>query len=156
MTLSNLTYDEIGRNTQKTLGTVQTADYGYNIRNRLTTINTPGSLGTDKFAMELFYNNSSGIPGAAVQYSGNISAIKWQQDGGSLQSYHYLYDSYSRLSGGIHSGGDSEQYITYDANGNIATLNRTGTQAAGMSYNYSGNRLSGIPSNNGKFYFHYY
>lgn len=144
VTLSSLTYDEIGRNTQKALGTVQTADYGYNIRSWLTTINTPGSLGSDKFAMELFYNNSSGIPGATVQYAGNISAVKWQQDGGSLQSYHYLYDSYSRLSDGIHSGGNNEQDITYDANGNIGTLNRTGTQAAGMNYNYSGNRLSSI------------
>jgi len=144
VTLSNLTYDEIGRNTQKALGAVQTVDYSYNIRNWLTTINTPGSLGTDKFAMAFFYNNASGIPGSTVQYAGNISSVKWQQQGGSLQSYYYLYDNYSRMTGGTHSGGNSEQGITYDTNGNIGSLNRTGTQAASMSYNYSGNRLSSI------------
>ncbi len=48
------------------------------------------------------------------------------------------------MTGGIHSGGNSEQNITYDANGTIGSLNRTGAEAAGLGYTYSGNRLTSL------------
>ncbi|OJV19830.1 MAG: hypothetical protein BGO30_00735 [Bacteroidetes bacterium 41-46] len=106
-------------------------------------INNPSSLGTKPFAMELQYN-APNVSGATAQYSGNISAVKWRHNGGGEQSYRYNYDSYSRLTDGLHSGSNNEQGITYDSNGNITALTRTGIQPAAMTYNYSGNRLSSI------------
>ena len=117
--------------------------FTYDIQNRLRMINNPSSLGTKPFAMELQYN-APNVSGATAQYSGNISAVRWRHNGGSEQSYRYSYDSYNRLTDGIHSGSNNEQGITYDSNGNITALTRTGIQPAAMTYNYSGNRLSSI------------
>ena len=99
-------------------------------------INNPSSLGTKPFAMELQYN-APNVSGATAQYSGNISAVKWRHNGGGEQSYRYNYDSYSRLTDGVHSGSNNEQGITYDSNGNITALTRTGIQPAAMTYSYS-------------------
>jgi len=46
------------------------------------------------------------------------------------------------MTAGVHGGGNNEQSIGYDSNGNINALTRTGAQAAGLGYTYSGNRLS--------------
>ena len=99
-------------------------------------INNPSLLGTKPFAMELQYN-APNVSGATAQYSGNISAVRWRHNGGSEQSYRYNYDSYSRLTDGLHSGSNNEQGITYDSNGNITALTRTGIQPAAMTYNSS-------------------
>ena len=138
------TYDELERLTSTAMGNniVSTA-FTYDIQNRLRMINNPSSLGTKPFAMELQYN-APNVSGATAQYSGNISAVKWRHNGGSEQSYRYNYDSYSRLTDGVHSGSNNEQGITYDSNGNITALTRTGIQPAAMTYNYSGNMLSSI------------
>ena len=87
-------------------------------------INNPSSLGTKPFAMELQYN-APNVSGATAQYSGNISAVKWRHNGGGEQSYRYNY------------GSNNEQGITYDSNGNITALTRTGIQPAAMTYSYS-------------------
>ena len=113
----------------------------YDIQNRLRKINDPANLGTKPFALELQYH-SPNVSGATAQYAGNISAVRWKQAGGSEQTYYYNYDSYSRLTAGVHGGGNSEQSIGYDSNGNINALTRTGVQAAGMGYTYSGNKLT--------------
>jgi len=84
------------------------------------------------------------VTGATAQYSGNISAARWKHLSGSEQTYYYNYDSYSRLTAGIHGGGNSEQSIGYDLNGNINALTSTRAQAAGLSYTYSGNRLTSL------------
>ena len=115
--------------------TVSTA-FTYDIQNRLRMINNPSSLGTKPFAMELQYN-APNVSGATAQYSGNISAVRWRHNGGGEQSYRYNYDSYSRLTDGLHSGSNNEQGITCDSNGNITALTRTGIQPAAMTYNSS-------------------
>jgi hypothetical protein len=131
------TYDELERLTSTAMGNniVSTA-FTYDIQNRLRMINNPSSLGTKPFAMELQYN-APNVSGATAQYSGNISAVRWRHNGGSEQSYRYSYDSYNRLTDGIHSGSNNEQGITYDSNGNITALTRTGIQPAAMTYSYS-------------------
>ena len=129
--------------------TVSTA-FTYDIQNRLRMINNPSLLGSTKpFAMELQYN-APNVSGATAQYSGNISAVRWRHKGGGEQSYRYNYDSYSRLTDGVHSGSNNEQGITYDSNGNITALTRTGIQPAAMTYNYSvrSSCLRGKVSNN--------
>jgi len=142
--VSSITYDEIERMNSNALGnSLVTTAFTYDIQNRLRKINDPANLGTKPFALELQYN-SPDVTGATAQYAGNISAARWIQQGASGQTYYYSYDSYSRMTGGIHGGGNNEQSIGYDSNGNINALTRTGTQAAGLSYTYSGNRLTSL------------
>ena len=137
-------YDEMERMSSNALGnSIVTTAFTYDIQNRLRKINDPANLGTKPFAMELQYN-SPDVTGATAQFAGNISAARWIQQGSSGQTYYYSYDSYSRLTGGIHGGGNNEQSIGYDSNGNISALTRTGAQAAGLSYTYSGNRLTSL------------
>jgi len=69
---------------------------------------------------------------ATAQFAGNISAARWKHISGSGQTYYYNYDSYSRMTAGVHNGNNNEQYIDYDSNGNINALTRTGAQAAGL------------------------
>ena len=137
--------DALGRLTSVNQGDVQTIDYSYDIRNRLTHINNPESLGSDQFAMSLQYETTD-VSGAMPQYGGNIAAVKWIHSGSSLQTYKYSYDSKARLTSGIHNGGNSESGISYDLNGNILTLTRSGAQATSLSYNYASgsNKLSSI------------
>ena len=131
------TYDELERLTSTAMGNnIVSTGFTYDIQNRLRMINNPSSLGTKPFAMELQYN-APNVSGATAQYSGNISAVKWRHNGGSEQSYRYSYDSYNRLTDGIHSGSNNEQGITYDSNGNITALTRTGIQPAAMTYSHS-------------------
>jgi len=142
--VSSITYDEIERMSSNALGnSIVSMAYTYDIQNRLRKINDPANLGTKPFAMELQYN-SPDVSGATAQFAGNISAARWKHLSGSEQTYYYSYDSYSRLTGGIHGGGNNEQSIGYDSNGNINALTRTGAQAAGLSYTYSGNRLTSL------------
>jgi RHS repeat-associated protein len=132
---------------------MQNVDLRYNIRGWLTSINnaqlasdanvTNGDT-NDYFGMELFYNNAeTSSLGNNTYFNGNISAIKWKNGGvasGALdqRSYKYNYDSCDRLLSATfqaNSGsawnketGTLNETMTYDANGNIATLLRTQNQ----------------------------
>ncbi len=121
-------YDALSQLSQKKLGNAhQTVDYDYNIRGWMTDINDVSALGTDYFAMQLKYTT-------AGQHNGNIGAIDWKSAGDSdLKTYDYSYDKVNRLtaavfstSNGITYNGDYDMNASYDANGNILTLNRKG------------------------------
>ena len=133
----NTTYDEIERMSQNALGNgVVASAFTYDIQDRLRKINYPANLGTKPFALELQYN-APNVTGATAQYSGNISAARWKHLSSSEQTYYYNYDSYSRLTAGIHGGGNSEQSIGYDSNGNrLTSLTKDGTS---YSYAYDAN-----------------
>ncbi len=144
MQLEADTWDGVGRQATRTLGAgVQTVDYAWDIRNRLTAINDPSSLGTDKFGIAYSYET-----GTLPQYGGNISGSTWAHAGGSTQGYAYAYDAKGRLTAGSHSGGNGET-VSYDANGNITALTRTGTRAETLVYTYAAgtNRLSTLKRN---------
>lgn len=142
--VSSLTYDETGRMVQNALGnSLVTNTFTYDIQNRLRKINDPANLGTKPFALELQYS-SPNVTGATAQFAGNISAARWKYLSGGEQTYYYNYDSYSRMTAGYHNGNNNEQSIGYDSNGNISALTRTGVQSAGLSYTYSGNRLTSL------------
>lgn len=142
--VSSLTYDETGRMVQNALGnSLVTNTFTYDIQNRLRKINDPSNLGTKPFALELQYS-SPNVTGATAQFAGNISAARWKHLSGGEQTYYYNYDSYSRMTAGYHNGNNNEQSIGYDSNGNISALTRTGVQSAGLSYTYSGNRLTSL------------
>ena len=146
------TWDGTGRQATRVLGTGnQTLDYAWDIRDRLTGINDPASLGTDKFAVSYTYET-----GASAQYGGNISGATWKHAGGTAQTYAYNYDTYGRLTSGTHSGGNGET-IAYDANGNITSLTRTGARAETLTYTYTSgtNRLGTLKSNGSSKTFQY-
>ena len=135
------TWDGTGRQATRVLGTGnQTLDYAWDIRDRLTGINDPASLGADKFAVSYTYET-----GAPAQYGGNISGATWKHAGGTAQTYAYSYDTYGRLTSGTHSGGNGET-IVYDANGNITSLTRTGVRAETLACTYTSgtNRLGKV------------
>jgi len=151
----------------------QSVDYRYNIRGWLTSINNAelsntGIAGTnddngDLFGMNLAYNDDLGTGNAAnPQYNGNINAVKWSTSLGSIKemAYNFTYDPMNRLVNAYHqqaatlntwSQGQYDEYgLSYDLNGNIATLQRLGNGRApidNLAYacpNATGNQLQSV------------
>jgi|GEM_PF-1117668 len=124
----------------------QKMDYAYNIRGWLKWVNKDvygSQTFNDLFSMELFYDDAShpdaavNAQGYAPQYNGNIAAMSWQTDGDAQAStYAYGYDLLNRLKKADYTG-DIGNYdvsgITYDLNGNIASLNRMGATGVNPS-----------------------
>lgn len=144
---------------------LQTVDYAYNVRGWLTGINNLGD--GNLFAMSIGYNkirrSDSGYRGDPL-YNGNISNIMWKtaNDGVSstgLGRYQiYFYDALNRIKEAdyavFHASGGSyiaenfgSQYllknVSYDKNGNILSLERTGSSSDGtiddLQYDYYSN-----------------
>ncbi|MCB4797220.1 DUF6443 domain-containing protein [Neotamlana laminarinivorans] len=166
-------YDELGQLENKKVGGeaativanstgLQTADYAYNIRGWLKQINNPTTLGTDLFAFKIGYNE-----GANALYNGNISTTQWKtaNTDNSLKTYNYSYDALNRITGakddtdhynlgGFSENGTLTNPVTYDKNGNIQSLIRTGHEDElnpttfntidNLSYYYYGNQLHGV------------
>lgn len=158
------TYNELGELITKKLNKEgagqysQEVDYRYNIRGWLTQINdieTPNA--SDYFNMQLQYDEAN-------QYNGNIGTASWKNPfETSTNSYAYNYDPANRIKNAIYTTTASNGMnfdvsgITYDANGNIETLQRTGThnaQAAqlfdNLDYDYVGNQLTKVTDASGK------
>jgi RHS repeat-associated protein len=132
---------------------LQSTDKRYNIRGWLTTINNStlatesGDINPDLFGMEIQYNptTTSSIAGGAFTtkkiYSGNISAIKWKTDNRKdtpvEKIYGYDYDGINRLKKAYYAANNAgswtgeggmydEEIKTYDLNGNIKGIARSG------------------------------
>ncbi|MCK9618292.1 MAG: hypothetical protein M0R21_10720 [Lentimicrobiaceae bacterium] len=85
--------------------------------------------------MQLLYSQPQPVGGSTPLYNGNISAMQWINNHSTdAYAYNFTYDDANRLNSALFaqksSGGSwtydnsfSEQ-LTYDANGNILTLNR--------------------------------
>lgn len=167
-------YDELGRLKRKNIGNtigspLQKVDFSYNIRGWLTEINKISNLGIDAstpdlFAFKINYNtpevSNLAIPGL---YNGNISETLWRTGSDDInRGYGYKYDNLNRLRfAAYEKNGDAtsayDENLTYDKNGNIATLIRYGeldTQAGknlidnlGYSYSTNTNRLISVVDN---------
>ena len=129
-------YDELGKLKEKKVGgkidyittsptyathkSYQTIDYTYNIRNWLKSIN--GAL----FTFGIKYNDNGNLS----LYNGNISQTNWKTSGDNIYKlYNYQYDGLNRLKNADFTGGSlkyNEGDITYDKNGNIISLTRSG------------------------------
>lgn len=105
-------------------GLIQTINYNYHIRGGIRQIQ--GEL----FALNLDYEINGG------RYDGNITKQSWTINN-LTRSYNYTYDLASRFLTATYSGGNtsiSENFgintpITYDKNGNIQTLQRSGVSS---------------------------
>ncbi|HTK21030.1 MAG TPA: DUF6443 domain-containing protein, partial [Mucilaginibacter sp.] len=103
--------------------------YTYNSRGWLKTITS------SQFSMELKYED-----GTSPQYNGNIANQLWGAAAVNYNTFTYSYDKLNRLTNG--SGPGMSEAPTYDAMGNIITMNRDGTALG--TYQYDGSRLKQI------------
>jgi RHS repeat-associated protein len=156
--ISSLSYDALGRPTQKSLGNnIESLNFEYNIRGWLRGINRNYVTGQSNhfFGMELNYDYGYGIS----QYNGNIAGIKWKSKGDAIpRAYGFGYDLPNRLqfadfkqdnSGTGNSFADDDKVdfdvpqINYDQNGNILAMKQNGLKVGGSSpidqlvYSYS-------------------
>ncbi|NRR91374.1 RHS repeat-associated core domain-containing protein [Winogradskyella undariae] len=169
-------YDELGQLVSKNVGGIvatsepessnglQIINYGYNIRGWLKTINKDNLSDNDLFDFELRYNNP--ITGTAL-FNGNISETYWQTaNDNNTRSYEYYYDALNRIKKANYIGDyalvsypvEIEDYslnsVSYDKNGNILKLSRTGLDEVNgtiglidkLIYNYApmSNQLIGV------------
>ncbi|SDF77522.1 DUF6443 domain-containing protein [Chitinophaga filiformis] len=138
-------YNEAGQLKRKRLGItatgqIDTLGYEYNIRGALrginkSFVNTVNSTAS-WFGEELNYDYGF----TAGQYNGNVAGGKWKsQSNGIARAYGYTYDKANRLLGADYSQQntgstswtkDANDFtvsgISYDANGNIATMAQKG------------------------------
>lgn len=125
-------YGPVGQLISKKLhNELQSTDFTYNERGWLKKAESP------QFSYQLKYSD-----GAVPQYNGNIAEQHWGSGVGYSNVFSYGYDRMNRLTSALSTGVVMSEVLTYDAMGNITTLNRDGT-GVGI-YNYTGNRLNSI------------
>ena len=153
-------YDELGQLVQKGIGgkthatqRLQTIDYSYNIRGWLKAINDVDLLGNDLFGFNIKYDTQ--VHGATPLYNGNIAETEWKTSNDNTKRwYRYNYDALNRITQAIDNSNNYKlSNVSYDKNGNILNLERTGhiNEAAtsfgmmdDLTYTYSGNQLLGV------------
>lgn len=173
-----MTYDAVGRLKTKKLspdfdGTgLEMLAYDYNIRGWLLGGNRdwakdPNDKTTHYFGFDLGYDKKN-IQGLGAyndaSYNGNITGTVWKSQGDNeIRKYDYTYDASNRL-----TGADFTQYngafnnsagvdftvsnLTFDANGNIKTMDQKGLTITGSSlidqlrytYEENSNRLQNV------------
>ena len=169
--IASHTYNELGELISKNIGGtnitgttgLQKVDFTYNIRGWLTEINrisnlSQGSDPQDLFAFKINYNtvqNEIGYTGIE-KYNGNISETYWlSASDNKLRKYGYKYDDLNRMKDAIYMRpsttvlGNFNESLTYDKNGNIISLNRTGGHENPMATNID-NLLYGYEANSNK------
>ena len=160
-------YNELSQLESKKVGgtsaasPLQVVDYTYNIRGWITKINDPANLNGKLFGYEIKYQNPAYTNITSGKYNGNIAEIDWKNSSEDvLKRYSYSYDVLNRLKDAIYTepnatnpyNNNYNENLTYDLNGNIATLRRnafpvsgtTSTLVDDLSYQYTGNRLDKV------------
>jgi RHS repeat-associated protein len=148
---------------------LQEINFRYNVRGWLKGINNVddlafGDFGKNSlFAMELSYNTleNENIKGVGKMFNGTVTEQTWRTSSDNiLRRYSYAYDNLNRLKFGkfqepmsvISNDGKYDEMLSYDANGNILTLNRKGNSIKDglvvdldvLTYNYDGNQLKKV------------
>ncbi len=152
--LTEPAYDELGQLLYKNVGGIanqprlQKVDYTYNLRGWLTSINQVKHLSNtqplnidsepnDLFGFRIGYTDTAHETNL---YNGNIAHIQWRSANDNiLRQYDFAYDQGNRLLTAVYSkphasDPDTDAYnesASYDAIGNIMTLNRNGGQDLG-------------------------
>ncbi len=148
-------YNELGQLSNKELGNnLENLAYAYNIRGWLTSINKSylsNGSGSNYFGMELGYDNTTAAVSSTSyttpEYNGNIEGTLWRSRGdGIARKYDFTYDNVNRLTAANYlqnSSGSTwdnsyldftTNNLTYDANGNILTMNQKGFWINGSNY----------------------
>ena len=143
-------YDQLGHCVKTVAGDeLLNTSLKYDISGNLT------SQVNEVFQMQL-YRERPFSSFVSPNYAGMISECRWNHRKGvseNWHSYQYAYTPYGEFQGVQLQHGPAmqtrnvEKNLTYDLNGNILTLQRTGTDGsliADYSYHYSGNRLDSL------------
>ena len=152
--LASYTYDELGRTTTKAIHNgLETESYAYDLTGRTNAVTSPS------FSYALDYEQSA-VAGAVPRLDGNVSAMRWGSAASTDKAYAYAYDrvgqlrsaDYKLLSGGVWSPSANYQEggLTYDLNGNILSVQRTGSNGENLhelTYTYDGYRLLSVDVN---------
>ena len=127
---------------------LQNVDYDYNVRGWLTNINDVDDIGNDLFTFKLNYNTTD-MPGSVALFNGNISETLWKSNIPSTiynpnsdknKGYGYHYDALNRITkadfkikqtssaayAALNYGNYNLKSVSYDKNGNIKALSRSG------------------------------
>ncbi|WP_308423276.1 RHS repeat-associated core domain-containing protein, partial [Puia dinghuensis] len=174
--IDSMPYNELGQLRAKYIGSVAGVNldslvYDYNIRGWVTGINKKYVGGTvnNYFGMELGYDKTTSVAGTTSYlnptYNGNIAGTVWKSAGDTVKrKYDFTYDNVNRLTGAAFVQNTSgtnwdNSYIdfsvsglSYDANGNILSMNQRGFKVGGSatidslaySYQNSSNKLSQV------------
>lgn len=154
--INELEYDALGQLKKKKLGAdpVETLSYEYNIRgwslgmNRSFVKDTTSTgnwfgfdLGYDRTA---FTVNGTNHNYSAAQYNGNINGLLWRSTGDDmLRKYDFTYDAANRIISADFNQLNSNSFskaagidfslsnMSYDANGNILTMDQKGWKLGG-------------------------
>ena len=139
------TYNELGQLSNEKIANytatdyLQTNDYKYNIRSWLSFINSPTTASGKLLNLWLDYTyNSQG-------YNGNITHSVWSKGDLIKKDYVFTYDplnrlltsTYTEFNNGFQSWGEAGKYnenYSYDVNGNIRTVKRSGLVMDGSGY----------------------
>jgi len=164
--LSKEGYNEVGQVTAKSYNSTDGTNYlvkmgdSFNERGWLTAM-TPLS-GTTNFGEQIYYNAPTGT--ATKQYNGNISQFAYNspqvevnngQSSSSLNTVNYAYDNLNRLISAQSTLGKTNESLSYDLEGNIQSLVRTGPTGFALAGTYAytyptqSNRLSSVTLNSG-------
>lgn len=144
------TYDPLGRCTktvvgEKTLSTDFTYDISGNLKSQ-----------TNEVLQLHLYRERPSAPSVAPNFAGMISECRWMHRKNVSEgwhSYQYAYTPYGEFQevqlqhGPAMQPRNVEKNLTYDWNGNIITLQRTGidsTLIADYTYHYTGSRLDSL------------
>ncbi|WLD24301.1 DUF6443 domain-containing protein [Flavobacterium dauae] len=165
------TYDDLGVLIAKKVGNtiavpLQKVDYKYNLRGWLTDINSAQfDMENDLFGFTINYNQRGGNLNNKVLYNGNINSVSSRtKTDNVLRGYSYYYDDLNRLvqaknlhyeNGGWNIGiNEDDSYgeaLSYDKNGNILTVSRSGELVSGqpveiddLTYTYTANQLQTV------------
>lgn len=115
----------------------QTVDYTYTVQGWVDMINNPSSMGTDKFATDLYYSDN-----------GNIDRQRWEQAniGTSTYNFYYKYDAANRLTEACYHNsscpimGSYDAKFVYDKSGNLTSIDRYNN--SGINFNDFGFTLT--------------
>ncbi len=173
--ISEMEYDALGQVIKKKLGAapLETMKYDYNIRGWLLGANrdyVKDVATANYFGFDLGYDKDGILGIYTKQYNGNIGGMIWKSKGdGEKRKYDFSYDAVNRITGAafnqyVSGSGTSAIFnktagvdftlsnMTYDANGNIMTMNQNGLKINTsplidqLSYTYqtNSNKLSKV------------
>ena len=144
-------YDPVGRLEMTVVTSGEVSDTtlrSYNVRGWQT------SVENDHWSAVMRYNNPVHSDSTA-SFTGNISEWEWSREN-ETNAYSLSYDALSRITdsrllrNGTPVDALSESGISYDSNGNILSLTRTGEDGSAvndLTYHYDGNRLECLVDN---------